>query len=80
MRIFSPGYEMPFAGHPTLGTAFVLATDGLIGPQATQEVPAGEFAVEVDLDAGTASVLQLAPGIRPRVRRASASASPPRSA
>lgn len=24
VRIFSPGYEMPFAGHPTLGTANVL--------------------------------------------------------
>jgi len=25
IRIFSPGVELPFAGHPTLGTAFVLA-------------------------------------------------------
>src|SRR2546426_7333259 len=25
MRIFPPAVEMPFAGHPTLGTAFVLA-------------------------------------------------------
>lgn len=25
VRIFTPSYEMPFAGHPTLGTAFVLA-------------------------------------------------------
>jgi trans-2,3-dihydro-3-hydroxyanthranilate isomerase len=25
MRIFTPAQEMPFAGHPTLGTAFVLA-------------------------------------------------------
>jgi trans-2,3-dihydro-3-hydroxyanthranilate isomerase len=25
MRIFTPGTEVPFAGHPTLGTAFVLA-------------------------------------------------------
>jgi len=25
MRIFTPSREMPFAGHPTLGTAFVLA-------------------------------------------------------
>ena len=24
MRIFNPLHEMPFAGHPTLGTAFVL--------------------------------------------------------
>ena len=26
IRIFTPGLELPFAGHPTLGTAFVLAT------------------------------------------------------
>lgn len=25
VRIFTPAYEMPFAGHPTLGTAFVVA-------------------------------------------------------
>src|SRR5499426_3738673 len=24
VRIFTPGYEMPFAGHPTLGTAHVV--------------------------------------------------------
>jgi len=26
VRIFTPGSELPFAGHPTVGTAFVLAT------------------------------------------------------
>ncbi|MEX2178881.1 MAG: PhzF family phenazine biosynthesis protein [Gemmatimonadaceae bacterium] len=30
MRIFTPGAELPFAGHPTVGTAFVLATIGAI--------------------------------------------------
>lgn len=28
VRIFTPGAEMPFAGHPTVGTAFVLAMTG----------------------------------------------------
>jgi trans-2,3-dihydro-3-hydroxyanthranilate isomerase len=28
VRIFTPGGELPFAGHPTLGTAFVLASIG----------------------------------------------------
>ena len=28
VRIFTPGREMPFAGHPTIGTAFVLASMG----------------------------------------------------
>ncbi|HET9452876.1 MAG TPA: PhzF family phenazine biosynthesis protein [Gemmatimonadaceae bacterium] len=30
VRIFTPGGELPFAGHPTVGTAFVLATMGAI--------------------------------------------------
>jgi trans-2,3-dihydro-3-hydroxyanthranilate isomerase len=33
MRIFTPTAEVPFAGHPTLGTAFVLA-----GPLQVQEI------------------------------------------
>ena len=31
VRIFTPKKEIPFAGHPTLGTAFVLKYTGLIG-------------------------------------------------
>lgn len=31
MRIFTPRYELPFAGHPTLGTAFVLAAPLQLG-------------------------------------------------
>ena len=30
VRIFTPGKEIPFAGHPTLGTAFVIKYAGLI--------------------------------------------------
>jgi trans-2,3-dihydro-3-hydroxyanthranilate isomerase len=30
IRIFTPGAELPFAGHPTVGTAFVLAATGEI--------------------------------------------------
>jgi trans-2,3-dihydro-3-hydroxyanthranilate isomerase len=30
LRIFTPGTELPFAGHPTLGAAFVLAAIGAI--------------------------------------------------
>jgi trans-2,3-dihydro-3-hydroxyanthranilate isomerase len=33
IRIFTPGVELPFAGHPTLGTAFVLA-----GPLQLDEI------------------------------------------
>lgn len=30
IRIFTPASELPFAGHPTVGTAWVLATEGLV--------------------------------------------------
>jgi trans-2,3-dihydro-3-hydroxyanthranilate isomerase len=59
MRIFTPGAELPFAGHPTIGTAYVLAREGRISPLATQVVSSGEFAVEVDVDGGFAWMTQL---------------------
>ena len=31
VRIFTPALELPFAGHPNIGTAFVLASSGAIG-------------------------------------------------
>ena len=37
VRIFTPGSELPMAGHPTVGTAFVLAREHLI-PRAEREV------------------------------------------
>lgn len=30
VRIFTPGAELPFAGHPTIGTAWVLFTEGMV--------------------------------------------------
>jgi trans-2,3-dihydro-3-hydroxyanthranilate isomerase len=42
VRIFTPGFEMPFAGHPTLGTASVVA--------------AGRAAVTLEMLAGTVPV------------------------
>ena len=58
MRIFTPGMEMAFAGHPTLGTAFVLVSEGLVSSPVTQIVAAGEFRVEADPAAGRAAVRQ----------------------
>jgi trans-2,3-dihydro-3-hydroxyanthranilate isomerase len=37
IRIFTPGRELPFAGHPTVGTAFVLAATGEIPFAGGQE-------------------------------------------
>ena len=31
VRIFTPAAEVPFAGHPNIGTAFILATSGELG-------------------------------------------------
>ena len=41
VRIFTPAYEMPFAGHPTLGTAHVCRALGLGGDQLGLEMRAG---------------------------------------
>ena len=48
VRIFTPAYEMPFAGHPTLGTAHVCRSLGLGGDRLTLEMPAGIIPVEAD--------------------------------
>jgi len=46
VRIFTPGGEIPFAGHPTLGTAWVLRANGaLAATQVVQECAAGEIGV-----------------------------------
>lgn len=41
VRIFNRQYEMPFAGHPNVGTAYVLARLGRIGDVVTFEELAG---------------------------------------
>src|SRR5262245_23506571 len=45
VRIFTPAYEMPFAGHPTLGTAHVVRALGMGGNQLGLEMRAGIIAV-----------------------------------
>lgn len=67
MRIFTPGGELPFAGHPTLGTAFVMVSEGRVSTPVTQVVTAGEIRVEVDVDAHSARMRQLAPKFGPEV-------------
>lgn len=50
VRIFTPGYEMPFAGHPTLGTASVVAA---WRDRVTLEMKAGRVPVTRDGNAWT---------------------------
>lgn len=58
VRIFTPSYEMPFAGHPTLGTAFVCRELGLGGNQLRLQMKAGIIPVEAK---GTRWTLQANP-------------------
>jgi len=67
MRIFTPDAELPFAGHPTLGTAFVMVAEGRVRSPLRQVVAAGEFPVEVDLDRGFATMHQLPPTLGPEI-------------
>jgi predicted PhzF superfamily epimerase YddE/YHI9 len=46
MRIFTPAAELPFAGHPSVGTAWLLAREG--APVPTLRPPAGEVPVRRD--------------------------------
>jgi trans-2,3-dihydro-3-hydroxyanthranilate isomerase len=49
VRIFTPGSEVPFAGHPTLGTAFVLRRQHLLSrtaKQTTLELAIGAIPIE----------------------------------
>ena len=46
MRIFTPGHELPFAGHPSVGTAWLLAQEGV--PCEALRPPAGEVPIRHD--------------------------------
>jgi predicted PhzF superfamily epimerase YddE/YHI9 len=49
LRIFSPRVELPFAGHPTVGSAWLLAAERR--PARSLHVPAGELRVRYEDDA-----------------------------
>lgn len=55
VRIFTPKMEVPFAGHPNIGTAFALARDGAFGEigegiEVTFEEDAGMVPVSIHRD------------------------------
>jgi len=57
VRIFTPSIEVPFAGHPNIGTAFALATHGAFGDigdgiTVTFDEQAGPVPVAIRRDAG----------------------------
>src|SRR4051812_50112510 len=57
-RIFTPGSELPFAGHPTLGSAWCL------GPGTWEQTTAGAV-VTVEVDARGAVMSQPDPVLEP---------------
>ena len=70
VRIFTPAGEIPFAGHPTLGTAWVLAERGELGEaEVVQHCGAGEVQVSLADDGAelTATPRDLAGPLGPRV-------------
>ena len=53
VRIFNRSHEMPFAGHPMVGTAFVLASRRSDAPETfVFEVPAGLVRIRLTRDGG----------------------------
>ncbi|RJQ12420.1 MAG: PhzF family phenazine biosynthesis protein [Dehalococcoidia bacterium] len=67
LRIFTPLNELPFAGHPTVGSAHAVIEAGLVTPRAgglTQECVAGIIALRAEPDG---RVFARAP--KPTVRR-----------
>jgi trans-2,3-dihydro-3-hydroxyanthranilate isomerase len=50
VRIFTPQLELPFAGHPVVGTSYVLVTEGLISR------PEADFAIQLELGVGVLPV------------------------
>jgi len=52
VRIFTPKFEMPFAGHPNVGTAFVVGHRGHAGDMLTFEEKAGLVPLQLLRDGG----------------------------
>lgn len=51
VRIFTPGKEVPFAGHPTLGTAYVLAEPSKSGEEKTLTLELGVGPIQTNIKA-----------------------------
>jgi trans-2,3-dihydro-3-hydroxyanthranilate isomerase len=72
VRIFTPGGELPFAGHPTVGTAFVLAANGDIALTGSEtrivfEEGVGPVPVTIRAENGTPGFAQLSVAKMPEV-------------
>jgi trans-2,3-dihydro-3-hydroxyanthranilate isomerase len=67
VRIFTPFVELPFAGHPTVGTGWVLLDEGLVGSDAagfTLEEGVGPVPLRVDRGGGGVVLWMLHPPVK----------------
>ena len=72
VRIFTPAAEIPFAGHPTLGTAFVLKHKQILGPEketALLELGVGPIRVDF-LDDDNVRMIQPEPSFEAPIKDA----------
>jgi trans-2,3-dihydro-3-hydroxyanthranilate isomerase len=67
VRIFTPAVELPFAGHPVLGSGFVLA-EMLGKPDITLETGTGLIPVKIDAKTGFGEMEQPIPAPEPYER------------
>jgi len=75
VRIFTPGAEVPFAGHPTVGTAFFLAATGEVGLEGERtrivlEEKVGPVPVEIRSENGRPVSTKLTAAVAPEYRDA----------
>ena len=79
LRIFTPGGELPFAGHPTVGTAIVLAESGVVSVSGDEtrivfEEGVGPIPVTIRRDAAGRFVAELTAAQPPERLEGAASA------
>ena len=66
LRIFTPEVELPFAGHPSIGAAWVLARRGAFGPgRVVQSCGEGLLPLEVGADGGPVTLTGGTPSCGP---------------
>lgn len=62
-RFFTPARELPFAGHPSIGTAFALRRLGRVGAAFGLELPAGVVPMRVEAGPDGAELVWMDQGV-----------------
>lgn len=66
LRIFTPEVELPFAGHPSMGAAWVLAQRGVVSPgPVVQSCGAGRLVLDIAPDGGPVTLTGGTPTVGP---------------